>query len=148
MEKIKLDFCRTLTDRGNVYFECVDNNNLTGDYYRAADVDALLMKIANVIGSPKDVGRLPEALKYVLSSYRYRCEKTEAKHDALLADVRRLVEAAGKSVWFEKQHLKATCPGCLEYPNDTCSHGEEFSPIVQLLTQAIAAVERHLEKVA
>lgn len=77
-------------------------------------------------------------------------EIDKLRHDkvSLLADVRRLVEAAGKSVWFEKQHLKATCPGCLEYPNDTCSHGEEFSPIVQLLTQAIAAVERHLEKVA
>lgn len=72
-----------------------------------------------------------------------RCFYDAADVDALLADVRRLVEAAGKSVWFEKQHLKATCPGCLEYPNDTCSHGEEFSPIVQLLTQAIAAVERH-----
>ena len=129
MEKIKLDFCRTLTDRGNVYFECVDNNNLTGDYYRAADVDALLMKIANVIGSPKDVGRLPEALKYVLSSYRYRCEKTEAKHDALLADVRRLVEAAKVA----KDNLSF-------YDSNAADR------LYLNLKKAISAVERHWEK--
>ena len=38
-----------------------------------------LLKIANALGSLKDVGRLPEALKSVLSSYRNRAEKSELK---------------------------------------------------------------------
>ena len=105
-----------------------------GDFYNASEVDALLMKIANVIGSPKDVGRLPEALKYVLSSYRYRCEKTEAKHAALLSDVRRLVDAVKEYAGLAGGVHEIGCP-----EDDTCS-----CHVMVRFEKAIAAVERHL----
>lgn len=47
-----------------------------------AERDALrkeLMLVAIAMGSPKDVDRLPEALSYVLASYRTRTEKAEAE---------------------------------------------------------------------
>ena len=50
---------------------------------RVRELEAELIKIALVIGSPKDAHRLPETLTAMLSSYRNRGEKAEAERDEL-----------------------------------------------------------------
>ena len=116
---------------------------------RVRELEAELIKIALVIGSPKDAHRLPDALTAVLSSYRNRGEKAEAERDEL----KRAYDAVGgigkKKVTFKFKERLSNYSYFREYTyrsdidhSGTYYPAEEVDRLVEEVKNAIEVLDK------